>query len=55
MPRSADDRFIYAIFPLALLVWWASSWFPNQRDFLRTGVWILLGAGVAYALYQLVA
>ena len=55
MQRNADDRFLYAIFPLALLVWWASSWFPNQRDFLRIGVWVLLGAGVAYALYQLVA
>jgi hypothetical protein len=55
MQRNADDRMFYAIFPLALLVWWASSMFPGARDFLRTGAWILLGAGVAYALYQLVA
>jgi hypothetical protein len=50
--RNADDRFLYALFPLALLIWWGSSMFPNQRDFLRTGAWILLGAGVAYGFYQ---
>ena len=50
--RNADDRFLYAIFPLALLIWWGSSMFPNQRDFLRTGAWILLGVGVAYGFWQ---
>jgi hypothetical protein len=52
---SADDRFLYAVFPLAMLIWWAAGWFPNQRDFLRTGAWVVLGAGLAYALYQLAA
>ncbi|MBV8165146.1 MAG: hypothetical protein JO021_00045 [Alphaproteobacteria bacterium] len=52
LQRSADDRFLYAIFPCALLIWWAAAMFPNRRDFLRTGAYILVAAGIAYALYQ---
>jgi hypothetical protein len=55
MTGNADDRFLYAVFPLAVLIWWAAAWFPDQRDFLRTGAWVVLAAGLAYALYQLVA
>jgi hypothetical protein len=53
MQQSADDRWFYAIFPLALLIWWSAAWFPNARDFLRTGAWVVLGAGVLMALWQL--
>jgi hypothetical protein len=52
---SDDSRLFYAIPLLALLIWWASRWFPDKRDFLRTGAYLLIGAGILYALYLLVA
>jgi len=55
MQRTADDRVFYAIPLLALLIWWSAAWFPNARDFLRTGAWILIGGGLLYALYTWVA
>jgi hypothetical protein len=54
-PIEADNRVFYAIPLLALLVWWGARLFPGQRDFLRTGAFVLIGIGIAYALYQLVA
>jgi hypothetical protein len=53
--RDADDRLFYAIPLLALLIWWSSRRFPNQRDFLRVGAFVLIGGGILYALYLLVA
>jgi hypothetical protein len=50
-----DDRLFYAIPLLALLIWWGSRWFPDKREFLRTGAFVLLGGGILYALYMLVA
>ena len=55
LQRDADNRVFYAIPLLALLIWWASRMFPNAHDFLRTGAFVLLGIGVLYALYLLVA
>jgi hypothetical protein len=52
---NADDRVFYAIPLLALLIWWASRHFPDKRDFLRTGAFVMIGAGILYALYLLVA
>lgn len=54
-PIEADNRVFYAIPLLALLIWWSSQLFPGRRDFLRTGAFVLIGVGIAYALYQLVA
>jgi len=51
----ADNRVFYAIPLLALLIWWASRWFPDKREFLRTGAFVLIGVGILYALYLLVA
>ncbi len=51
----ADSRVFYAIPLLALLIWWASRWFPDKREFLRTGAFVLIGVGILYALYLLVA
>jgi hypothetical protein len=51
----ADNRVFYAIPLLALLIWWASRWFPDKHDFLRTGAFVLIGVGILYALYLLVA
>jgi hypothetical protein len=53
--RDADNRVFYAIPLLALLIWWASRMFPNARDFLRTGAFALIGVGILYALYLMVA
>lgn len=52
---TADDRIFYAIPLVALLVWWGAAWFPQARDFLRTGAWVVLAAGLLYALYTWVA
>jgi hypothetical protein len=51
----ADDRVFYAIPLLALLIWYASRRFPGAHDFLRTGAFVLIGVGILYALYLLVA
>jgi len=50
----ADDRVFYAIPVLALLIWWSSRLFPDKRDFLRTGAYVLVGVGVLYALYLMI-
>jgi hypothetical protein len=55
MKQAADDRVFYAIPLLALLIWWGSQMFPGAREFLRTGAWVVLGIGLLYALYTLVA
>jgi len=55
LPRNADNRVFYAIPLLALLIWWASRMFPNAHDFLRTGAFVLIGVGILYALFLLVA
>ena len=52
---NADDRVFYAIPLLALLIWWGSQLFPGKHDFLRTGAFVLVGVGIAYALFRLVA
>ena len=51
MARGADNRVFYAIPLLALLIWWASRLFPNAREFLTTGAFVLIGVGMLYALY----
>lgn len=53
MKSFGNDRLFYAIALVSLLIWWGSRLFPNQRDFLRTGAFVLLGVGVLYALYLL--
>jgi hypothetical protein len=53
--RNADNRLFYAIPLLAMLIWWSSRLFPDARDFLRTGAFVLLGGGVLYALYLMLA
>jgi len=52
MTLSADNRVFYAIPLLALLIWWASRMFPNAREFLTTGAFVLIGVGMLYALYR---
>ena len=55
LDRDADNRVFYAIPLLALVIWWASRMFPNAHDFLRTGAFVLVGAGILYALYRMLA
>ncbi|HUA52540.1 MAG TPA: hypothetical protein VMB81_10265 [Candidatus Sulfotelmatobacter sp.] len=55
LARDADNRVFYAIPLLALLIWWASRLFPNAREFLTTGAFVLIGIGILYALYLLVS
>ncbi len=54
LSRNADNRVFYAIPLVALLIWWASRLFPNARDFLRTGAYVLIGGGILYALYLMI-
>jgi hypothetical protein len=55
LARDADNSLFYALPLLALLAWWSSQLFPGARDFLRTGAFVLIGLGVLYALYRMVA
>ncbi len=55
LKQDADSRVFYAIPLLALLIWWGSRMFPGAHDFLRTGAFVLVGIGVLYALYLMLA